>query len=183
MFRIKNQDNGVVLISLLLIVNVFQTCCDCWLWTGRAFPDSYWKDKHFWRQDRSYHALCCSILLTNSIWTYTFTNLRWIGENFLRNSLLQTLIMAKKMRLTFKITCCTCFLLKILLAGRLIRSYFTQQFQYPFTQMSGFSLTWITNSHELKIFELCWIMWENKKITGWKSMLRLDKIDSLTSIG
>ena len=30
----------------------------------------------------------------------------WISETFLRRSFLQTLILAKKMRLTFKMTCC-----------------------------------------------------------------------------
>ena len=45
--------------SLLLTVNIFPTCSNCWLWTGKRLPGSYWKDKHFWRV---YHALCCSIL-------------------------------------------------------------------------------------------------------------------------
>ena len=48
--------------------------------------------------------------------------------------------------------------------------------------MSGFSLIWITNSHELKIFELWWIMGK-QKTPGWKLMLWLDKIDSLGSLG
>ena len=42
-----------------------------------------------------------------------------------------------------------------------------QQFQYGFTQMSGFSLIWIKNSHELKIFELWWIMGK-QKVLAWK---------------
>ena len=47
LFRIKNEDNSVVPVSLLLTVNIFQTCSNCWLWTGKRLPGSYWKDKHF----------------------------------------------------------------------------------------------------------------------------------------
>ena len=48
LFRIKNEDNGVVPESLLLTVNIFQTCSNCLLWIGKHFPGTYWKDKHFW---------------------------------------------------------------------------------------------------------------------------------------
>ena len=98
-----------------------------------------------------------------------------------------------KVLLRFKMTCCIFVFLKILLAVRVIRSYLTidfkllqmafkllnyhWQFQYDLTQMLGFSFTWIANSHELKIFALWWIIGK-QKIPGWKSMPRLDKIDS-----
>ena len=59
MLRIKHEDNGVAPVSSFLTVNIFPTCSNCWLWTGKRLPGSYWKDKHFWRV---YHALCCSIL-------------------------------------------------------------------------------------------------------------------------
>ena len=29
LFRIKNEDNGIVPVSLLLTVNIFQTCSNC----------------------------------------------------------------------------------------------------------------------------------------------------------
>ena len=47
LLTIKNEDNGVVPVSLLLTVNIFQTWSNCWLWTGKRLPGSYWKDKHF----------------------------------------------------------------------------------------------------------------------------------------
>ena len=93
---------------------------------------SNWKDKHFWRQDRVYHALCCSILNVNKIyWQIVFGLIPlqpygWISETFWRRSLLPTSILTKTMRLTFKRTCCTFVFLKILLDERLIRSYLTQ---------------------------------------------------------
>ena len=37
LLRIKNEDNVIVLGSLLLPVNIFQTCSSCWLWTGKRF--------------------------------------------------------------------------------------------------------------------------------------------------
>ena len=52
----------------LLTVNIFRTCSNCWLWTGKRLPGSYWKNKHFWRQDRVYQALCCSILKLITKW-------------------------------------------------------------------------------------------------------------------
>ena len=60
LFRIKNEDDGIISVFLLFTVNIFQTCSNCWLW----------KDQHFWRQDQVYHALCCSIL--KSIIKYPF---------------------------------------------------------------------------------------------------------------
>ena len=68
LFRINNEDNDIVLVSLLLTMNIFQTCSKCWLWTSKPLPGSYWKDQHFWRQDRVYHALCCNILKFISKW-------------------------------------------------------------------------------------------------------------------
>ena len=62
----------------------------------------------------------------NSIWTYTITTLLVNREKCLRWSLLQMLILAKILRLTFKMTCCTFVLLQVLLTGRLIRSCLTQ---------------------------------------------------------
>ena len=62
-WRHKNEANGVILVSLLLTVNKF--CSNYWICTSRRFLGLYWKDKYFWRQDRVYHALCCSI----SVWT------------------------------------------------------------------------------------------------------------------
>ena len=50
----------------------------------------------------------------------------WISEKLLRRSLLPTLILPKKMGLTFKVTCCTFVFLQIVLAWRLFRSYLTQ---------------------------------------------------------
>ena len=41
LFRIKNEDNGIAPVSLLLTVNMFQTCSNCWLWTGKCLPGSY----------------------------------------------------------------------------------------------------------------------------------------------
>ena len=67
-FRIKNDDNGVVLVSVLLTMNIFQTCSNCWIWKSKRLWGSYWKDQHFWRQDRVYHALCCNILKFISKW-------------------------------------------------------------------------------------------------------------------
>ena len=48
------------------------------------------------------------------------------ARNFCEGVLLQPLILAKKMRLTLKVTCCTFVFLLIFLAGRPIRSYLTQ---------------------------------------------------------
>ena len=62
LFRIKNENNGAVVVSLLLTVKMFQTCCYCWLWTGKRLPGLYQKDEHVWRQVRIYPALCCRIL-------------------------------------------------------------------------------------------------------------------------
>ena len=59
LLRIMHEENGVAPVSSLLTVNIFPTCSNCWLWTGKRLPGSYWKDKHFWRV---YHALCWSIL-------------------------------------------------------------------------------------------------------------------------
>ena len=44
---IKNEGNAVVPVSLLLTMNIFQTCSNCWIWTGERLQGSYWKDKHF----------------------------------------------------------------------------------------------------------------------------------------
>ena len=94
-------------------------------WNRQKFAGLYWKDKHFWRQGRVYYALCYSILSLKGIYlqiTFELTPSRpngWINEKFLRSSLLQTLTLAKKMRLTFKMTSCTFAFLQILLAGRL----------------------------------------------------------------
>ena len=152
--RIKHEDNGVAPASSLLIVNIFETCSNCWLWTGKRLPRSYWKEKNFWRL---YHAIYFSILKFINKWHLISSQPhRWIifFEKFLRRSLLQTLILAKKMRLKFRLTCCI-FVFFVILT----RSYLTElilscrekllnyhHFQYGFTQMSGFSLVWITNS-------------------------------------
>ena len=45
LFRIKNEDNGIAPVSLLLTVNMFQTCSNCWLWTGKCLPGSYHSHK------------------------------------------------------------------------------------------------------------------------------------------
>ena len=66
LFKIKNEEHMWI---------YFKLCPNCWVWTGKRLLVSYWKDKHFWIQDRVCYALCCSILLTNSIWTYTITTL------------------------------------------------------------------------------------------------------------
>ena len=55
-------------VSLMLTMDIFQTCSNCWIWTGKRLLGSYWKDKHFWRQIDVYHALCCSILSVNKIY-------------------------------------------------------------------------------------------------------------------
>ena len=49
-----------------------------------------------------------------------------ISEKFLQRSLLQTMILATKIRHTFKMTCCTFVFSQILLPGRLIKSYLTE---------------------------------------------------------
>ena len=49
-----------------------------------------------------------------------------ISEKFWRRGLLKTMILAKKIRLTIKMTCYTFVFLQILLTGRVIRSYLSQ---------------------------------------------------------
>ena len=49
----------------------------------------------------------------------------WTSNKLLRKNLFQSLILAKKMSLIFKMTCSTFVFLQILLVGRLIRSYLT----------------------------------------------------------
>ena len=56
---IKHEDNDVASVPSLLTVNIFPTCSNCWLRTGKRLPGSYWKENYFWKV---YHALCCSIL-------------------------------------------------------------------------------------------------------------------------
>ena len=104
---IKHEDNDVASVPSLLTVNIFPTCSNCWLWTGKRPPGS----------------LCWSILkfinkLHLNLYLHSPT-----GEsvrNFLRRSLLQTLILGKKMRLIFKMTYCT-----FVFFVKLIRSYLT----------------------------------------------------------
>ena len=119
LLRIKHEDNGVAPVSSLLIVNIFPTCSICWPSTGKPLPCSYWKDKHFWRV---YHVLCCSILKFINIASEILSSQPhgWISEKFLGKSLLQALILAKKMRLIFKMTCCA-----FVFFVKLIRSYLT----------------------------------------------------------
>ena len=80
-----------------------------WLWTGKHLLGSYWKDYQSWRQDWVYYVICCSILNVNKIYKQIEFELipsksfRWISKKFLWN-LLQMLILAKKMQLTFKMT-------------------------------------------------------------------------------
>ena len=45
LFRTKNEDNGIAPPSLLLTVNMFQTCSNCWLWTSKCLPGSYHSHK------------------------------------------------------------------------------------------------------------------------------------------
>ena len=109
-FNINNV-SGVVLLSLFLTVNISQTYSNCCLWTGKCLHYSYWKGKHFWRQDRTYHALCIILSVNKIYWQIAFELIPSqpygrISEKFLRRSLLQTLILVKKMQLTFKMTCC-----------------------------------------------------------------------------
>ena len=104
-------------------------CENCWglnMKTKRRFSvfikrllGSNWKDKHFWRV---YHGLCCSILkFINKLHLNLYLhNPTGESEQFLRRSLLHTLILAKKMRLIFKMTCCT-----FVFFVKLIRSYLT----------------------------------------------------------
>ena len=80
----------------------------------KTFAGFVLKDKHFWIEDRVYHALQIAFELIPS------QPYGWISEKFLRRSLLQTLILAKKMQLPFKTACCTFAFLKILFSVRLI---------------------------------------------------------------
>ena len=107
-----NDVNDVVLASLLLTVNIFKLCSNCWLWTGKRLLGSYWKDKRIWRQDRAYHALSCSIssvnknLSTNYIWTYTIITLPVNQLKIFTKEFTLDADSGKKMQLTFKMTCC-----------------------------------------------------------------------------
>ena len=110
--NVINDVNGVVLVSLLLTVNIFQTLFLLLLWTGKRLLGLYWKCYHFWRQNRVYYALYCSILSVNKIYKriafelITSKPYRWISKKFLQRSLFQTLILAKKIGFTFNITYC-----------------------------------------------------------------------------
>ena len=136
LFRIKIKTleqcqwrrSSVFIVNCEHISNFFS---DCWLWTGKCLQGSYWKSKHFWRQDRAYHALCCSILSVNKINKqhlnlYHHNPTGELVRNFCEGVYFRRWFCLKMMRLTFKMTCCTFFFLQILLAGRLVRSYFTR---------------------------------------------------------
>lgn len=114
---------------------------------------------------------------------FTITTLLVKQWEILTKELLQTLILAKKMHFTFKMTCCTFVFLQILLAGRLIRFYlnvdlialkllnYDQQFCYATTQISCNLLLMKSSSPWVENFEL----W-------WKSKVQMDKTDSFISI-
>ena len=39
----------------IVLWTYFKLFSNCWLWTGKRLLGSYWKVKHFWRQDQAYH--------------------------------------------------------------------------------------------------------------------------------
>ena len=119
-----NDVNGVVLVSLLLILNIFQTIFQLLTLNRLTFACFILKRQTLLKTRSGvswvmYYFKCEQILLTNSIWTYTSKPYGWISEEFLRWNLLQTLILTKKMQLTYKMTCCMYIcLFTVLLARR-----------------------------------------------------------------
>ena len=95
-----NDVNGVVLVSLLLTVNIFQTLLQLLTFNRQAFAWFILKRQTFLKTRSGitcvmYYSECEQNLLTNSIWTYIPSQpYGWIGEKILRRSLLQTLILA-----------------------------------------------------------------------------------------
>ena len=110
-------------------------------------------------------------------------------RNYCKGVLLPTLILAKKMWLTFKITCCTFVFLQILLAWRLFRSFLTHYFVKLSLAVSVYynANVGLFNDLNNKLFSYeYWIMIDyekTRKILRWQSMLELNKIDSFISIG
>ena len=88
--KIKNENTVTMSMATFQYLNCklwtyLKLCSNCWLWPNKRLLSSYWKVKHFWRQDLVYHELCCRILnvnkhlLKNNIWTYTIPTL-WVNE-------------------------------------------------------------------------------------------------------
>ena len=116
-----NDVNGVVLVSWFLTVNIFQT--SFWLLTLNRQTLSWFILKRQSLLKTRSGTLCCDILSVNIIYKQIAFELirskpfRWISEKFLRRSLFQMLILAKKMQLTFKWPAvCTFVFLQILLS-------------------------------------------------------------------
>ena len=144
LLRIMHEDNGVAPVSSLLTVNIFATCCNCWIWTGKCLPGSYWKDKHIWRV---YHALCWSILkFINKLHLNLYLH-NPTGEsvrNFCEGGYFSLWFWLKRSGSYSKWPALHLSFFVKLIAFKLLNYH---HFQYAFTQMSGFSLIWITNSH------------------------------------
>ena len=70
LLKVKNEDIRTASMASLwcLLWIYFTLCSNCLLWTGKQLLGSYWKDKHSWRQERVYHALCRSILNVNKVY-------------------------------------------------------------------------------------------------------------------
>ena len=122
--------------------------------------DSYWKGYHFWRQDLVYYALCCIILSVNKIYKPIALELHHqnpTGEsvrNFCERVCFRRWFRRKRCSSHSKWPAvCIFVFLQILLSRRLIRAT---------TQMSGFSLIWITLLNVLRILNYDGL-WENKK--------------------
>ena len=96
----------------------FTRCSNYLLWTGKLLLGSY---KHYWTWDHIYHVVfqCEQNLLTNSMWTYTIATLRVDQWKILAKDFTSDINSGYKVRLTFKMTCCT--FVQTLLAGRVIR--------------------------------------------------------------
>ena len=122
-----NDVNGVVLVSLLLTVNIFQTSFKLLSLNRETLVWFILKRLSLWRQHRVYYALCCNILSVNKICQQIAFELipskqyKWISEKFLRWSF-RRWFWLKRWSLHSKWPAvCTFVFLLILLSTRLIR--------------------------------------------------------------
>ena len=104
-----NDVSGVVLVSLLLTVNIFQTFFLLLTLNWQTF-DWFISKRQTYLKTRSgiscfMYYFKCEQIAFELIPSQPYG---WIREKFLRRSLLQNVILAKKMQLTFKMTCCMC---------------------------------------------------------------------------
>ena len=69
LFKIRNEDTRTMAVASFVVHGaLFKLSSNYWLWTGKRLLGSYWKDKHFWRQDPVYHAFCHSNLSVTKIY-------------------------------------------------------------------------------------------------------------------